>query len=114
MKKSALICSILGLIFLSTPAYADTTSPSTSPSTATSTATSTSTSIAATSAADGSGSTPQPRDAQGREIQEPREHNDHEGHGIMLQSGSIVIGALIIAIGLAYGIGRRNSHKHDH
>ena len=104
MKKSALICSLLGLIFLTTPAHADTTS--TSPST----------SVEATTVDAGSASTPppQPRDAQGREIQEPREHNDREAHGFLTQSISIVVGALIIAIGLAYGIGRRNGYKQSH
>ena len=107
MKKSAVICSLLGLIFLSTPVYAD-SSASQSPAPI----------QANVGQNPGNGpdnaNAPMPRDAQGREIQDPREHNDHEDHGFMGVGISIVIGALLIAIGLAYGIGRRNSHSHHH
>ena len=98
MKKSVVIASTLGLIFFSTPVHAD-SAPANDQSTE-----------APSMNGVGPIQTPEPRDAQGREIREPREHNEHEGRGPEIESISIVIGAVVIAIGLAYGIGRRNGN----
>ena len=89
MRKSATILAILGAIFFTTPAFAETSESATE------------TSVTALA-------TPEPRDAHGREIREPQEHNEHERNGLEGESLIIVIGALIIAVGLAYGIGRRS------
>ncbi len=94
MRKSATILAILGTIFITTPSYAD--SPTATPS--------------ASASEVAPLQTPEPRDAEGREIREPREHNENERMGLEVETIAIVVGAIFIAVGIAYGIGRR-SHK---
>lgn len=105
MKKSAVIGSVISIIFLATPAHAESTSPENGSS------------AMEQVAEQGEGgqvglAAPEPRDAKGRQIHEPREGRERHERGLEGESVIIVIGALIIAVGLAYGIGRRNGHKH--
>lgn len=90
MRKCATILAILGAIFISTPAHAE--SAETTEATA---------QVAGIP-------TPEPRDAQGREIREPKEHEGREGRGLESEAIAIVVGSIFIAVGLAYGIGRRS------